>query len=143
MVYGLAANAAKTMVRKAGQESAEAIAGKLSSAGGRVATDVEKKATQSALGQLQAQSARLSQELAEKFLQREGADLSHLGAKLPEIISRCQSRRKRGPVSRDQGARWRADESRRNGGQGMGHHRNRWKNSRGVIKLDRCWTSRR
>ena len=48
----------------------------------------------------------------------------------------CQSRRKRGPVSRDQGATRRAEESRRNGGQLAGGGMRDWKSDGGVIKLD-------
>ena len=88
MVYGLATNAAKTVARKAVQESAKDVAKKLLPAGGRIATDVEKKAAQSALEQLETQSARLSQELADKLIHHEGADLGRFGAKLPEIISK-------------------------------------------------------
>ena len=55
----------------------------------------------------------------------------------------CQSRRKWGPVSRDQGARPRADESQGNGGQVAGCRRNGWKSGSGVIKLDRGQMSRR
>jgi hypothetical protein len=88
MVYGVAADAAKTVVGKAGQETVETVAKELLPAGETAVTDLEKKTAQSALEQLQSQSARLAEELAEEALKREGADLSRFGAKAPEIASK-------------------------------------------------------
>ncbi len=55
----------------------------------------------------------------------------------------CQSRRNWGPVSRAEGAKPRAAESRRNGGQQAGHPSNGWKSARSLIKLDLEWARRK
>lgn len=53
-----------------------------------------------------------------------------------ELSLTCQSRRKRGPVSRDEGARSRAEQSRRNGDRVAGYSLDGWKCGGGVIKLN-------
>jgi hypothetical protein len=58
-------------------------------------------------------------------------------------VSLCQSRRNWGPFSRREGAKPRADESRRNGGQVGGRRWKEWNSGSGVIRLERGDANRR